>query len=261
MRLSLFGDSTLDNAIYTEDGVSIMDLVCSCLPGWEVECLATTRSSVEWFGRDISRSGWLNFKATKAYPLKLEEEKFDRKLWESPYLAVLAMGRNDLYPLIDQLVKDEALIKSLNCAGLLSQKHINISRHDLDKLLKITWYSEVGSDLFNQFQKFPLIYSNALERIRVPTLVSTIITPNFNPKYKLRYDFFIGFFNQIIRERAKHAHQRVDIIELDKIMQKSWYVNEIELNAKGTQKLAELICSWAKSCHGNWPDGCDRVLE
>ncbi len=255
MRLSLFGDSTLDNAIYTEDGVSTMDLVCSILPDWEVECLATSHSSVQWHNREVSRSAWLNFKATKAYPLMLEEKEFSRKLWESPYLAVLAMGRNDLYPKIDQLIKDEELIESLYSSELLNPKHINMRSSDLlGKLIQSLGHLKTVGDLIYLLQSFPKNYSNALGSIRVPTLVTTVISPNFNPKYKLRYDFFVGLFNQIIKERAFHAGQRVDIIELDKIMQKNWYANEIELNARGTQNLAKLISGWAKSCKANWPE-------
>ena len=78
--LHLMGDSILDNGIYTETGVSTMDMVVERLPDWEVRRHALDGATITSTGK-------------QPHP--------------TDGLRVISMGGNDLLPLVGGLAEDE----------------------------------------------------------------------------------------------------------------------------------------------------------
>lgn len=78
--LHLMGDSILDNGIYTETGVSTMDMVAERLPDWEIHPHALDGATIASTGK-------------QRHP--------------TAGLRVISMGGNDLLPLVNGLAEDE----------------------------------------------------------------------------------------------------------------------------------------------------------
>ena len=78
--LHLMGDSILDNGVYTETGVSTMDMVAERLPDWEAH-----RHALD--GATITSTG--------------------KQKHPPAGLRVISMGGNDLLPLVGGLAEDE----------------------------------------------------------------------------------------------------------------------------------------------------------
>lgn len=87
--LHLMGDSILDNGIYTETGVSTMDMVAERLPDWEVRRHALDGATITSTGKQ---------KHPPAGLLRLTQQSEKR---------VISMGGNDLLPLVGGLAEDE----------------------------------------------------------------------------------------------------------------------------------------------------------
>ena len=87
--LHLMGDSILDNGIYTETGVSTMDMVAERLPDWEIRRHALDGATITSTGKQ---------KHPPAGLLRLTQQSEKR---------VISMGGNDLLPLVGGLAEDE----------------------------------------------------------------------------------------------------------------------------------------------------------
>lgn len=90
--LHLMGDSILDNGVYTETGVSTMDMVVDALPDWKVDRQALDGATITSTGKQ-PHSVDLIYKLTG---LRTEHSK-----------RVISMGGNDLLPLVGGLAEDE----------------------------------------------------------------------------------------------------------------------------------------------------------
>ena len=88
--LHLMGDSILDNGIYTETGVSTMDMVVDALPDWRVHRQATDGATIA---------------STNHQKLCLSMVAVKQKHIEGR--RVISMGGNDLLPLVGGLAEDE----------------------------------------------------------------------------------------------------------------------------------------------------------
>ena len=87
--LHLMGDSILDNGIYTETGVSTMDMVAERLPDWEIRRHALDGATITSTGKQKHPTAGLLW-------LTQQSEK-----------RVISMGGNDLLPLVGGLAEDE----------------------------------------------------------------------------------------------------------------------------------------------------------
>ena len=90
--LHLMGDSILDNGVYTETGVSTMDMVAERLPDWRVNRQALDGATITSTGK-------------QGHPVDLIHKLTG--LRTEHWKRVISMGGNDLLPLVGGLAEDE----------------------------------------------------------------------------------------------------------------------------------------------------------
>ena len=123
--LHLMGDSILDNGIYTETGVSTMDMVAERLFDWEVH-----RHALD--GATIASTG--------------------KQRHPTAGLRVISMGGNDLLPLVNGLAEDEdkpvSYIASLEPIAKQFEKEYRqvLDLSDVPTLVMTIWRPHFGDE-------------------------------------------------------------------------------------------------------------------
>lgn len=206
----LLGDSILDNGIYTETGVSTMDMVAERLKQFK-----RNDGSYKWLLDGNAVDGATIASTVKQTgPTESKKPRRGRMAAHPLTLRVISMGGNDLLPLVGGLAEDE-------------DKPVN--------------YIASLEPIANQFEKE---YRQVLELSDCPTLVMTIWRPHFGDEtLDAACNVLVGCFNGIIWRLAQEYG--ADVFDLHGQSDSDWYANPIEPNLTGSEHIAKAICEWA----------------